>query len=80
MTIPVRYPVLELVVGIGFGFVGLVARPLYVPVLLAVVASVVAAVEAWRLHRRSALRLVAASAALVALSCVVTLAVWWVGR
>lgn len=72
MTIPIRYPALELGVGAVFGLIGLMARPVLVPMLLAAAAGAIATVTAWRVHGRVSQRIVVASVILAALVAAAT--------
>ena len=67
MTIPVRYPMLELVVGAVFGLVALLARPLVVPVLLVTATGVIATVTAWMIHGRPSGKVAGVGALLIVL-------------
>lgn len=66
-TIPLRYPALELVVGMVFGVIAAFARPLHVPVLLAAAAGLIATFAALGIHRRFPARIASVSATLVLL-------------
>ena len=72
MAIPARYPALELGMGSVFGLVGVIARPLYVPVLVAAATGVSATVVAWIIHRHFSRRIAIVSVAISGLVAAVT--------
>lgn len=74
-TIPLRYPALELGVGMVFVVVAFLAPPLAVPVLLVTATGLIAMVTAWLMHRRFSREIVAWSVLLVGLVALATVAV-----
>ena len=64
MTIPIRYPALELGVGVVFGLIAGLARPTVVPVLLVTSAGVIATASSWLMHGRFSGRVALPSAVL----------------
>lgn len=79
VPIAARYPLLELVVGTTFGMIALLARPRFVPALLATVTGAVATVATWLLHGRPNGKVAIASAVFVVLIVVATVGVVLIG-
>ncbi len=67
-----RYPALELGVGMMFALVALVVRPLLVPVFLAATSGGIATATAWLIHGSFDRKIAATSTAFVAVIAVAT--------
>ena len=74
-SIPWRYPALELGVGALFGLIGLLARPLFVPLLLTGSTGATAIGTSWLIHRRVSRRVTGPSVLIVVVAALVTLGV-----
>lgn len=70
--IPIRYPALELGVGVAFGGIASLVRPLYVPMSLAVMTGVTALAVAWAIHRRLSRSIATVSAIVVIIAAFAT--------